>query len=429
MKKLGRPRKTAPGEDKLPPGLRKIGSRYYWQPTSLKEKARRKSEGLPVSVALGEDLRAARKAWGKLQGSEFLRGESAGMTAELLLQFRDEYLVSVKRLPGGRTKPRYAPDTQRSYRWTIDNTLLPAFGELPYAKFEAEAALNPGALLSSMKLQAWISEQERFAEANRALAVLSKCFGCAKLWGKTTYNPCIGVERLLTEPRGRDVEPWEVQALLVAAELCSPKLPPLPDRRPGEPNRPALCACGCGGGFELYDSQDRARRYARGHSSQGAHNGRMLSLMVRFADASGASGQDCRGLRREHATARGVAITRGKTGTRRVTAWSDEMRDIIAQALDMGPPVRGAIFCNRKGGAFSATAFQQAWKKLIRRARRLTAEAGLPALLDLKFHDIRKKAGNDAMEQGQEMHEFLGNTKEVARTDYKLRPTLVRPTK
>lgn len=378
MRKLGRPRNSKPGEPILPPGVREINGRYYWQPTSKAEAQQRKEAGLPVSIALGADLTEVRRRWGKLQRTE-LPPES-GTVAEILVRFRDEELPRLKK----SGKPKYAQKTRKNYACAVV-VLLDQFGGREYAKNAVEA--SKGGKLRTLDLQRWINQSEHGPQANRFLAAFSSAFGCAKRWGYTEYNPCFGVERAEEEARQRDVKPWEIQVLLVAAETrvhrkCSVKSP-----------------------------------------------GWNMPLMIRLVDITGASGQDIRSLRREHLTAEGVALTRGKTGNRRITEWSPELREIINAALAIGPEVRGAVFCNRKGQPYTESGFQSQWKRTLANGRKLALDAGLPPLPDLHFHDIRKKAGNDAKEQGAQMHEFLGNKEATARKHYLTRPLKVKPTK
>jgi site-specific recombinase XerD len=379
MKKMGRPRKSAPGAPTLPPGVRKIKGRYYWQPSSASEKEARREAGLPVSVALGADLTEARKAWGNLTREQIQVGE-AGTVAEILIRYRDKELTSENEWG----EPKYAAKTRTNYEHALA-VLLEEFGSRQYALNEAEA--SKGRKLRTMDVQRWLDKCAHGASANRTLATFSSAFRCAKRWGYTEYNPCIGVEYRAERARKRDVKPWEVQVLLVAAETrvnrkCSVKSP-----------------------------------------------GWNMALMIRLADITGASGQDIRALRRDHLTAEGIEITRGKTGNERLARWTPELRKIIDEALAIGPEVRGAIFCNRYGLPYTESGFQSQWRRVLTNARKLAREAGLPALPNLHFHDIRKKAGNDAKEQGASMHEFLGNKEATARKHYLTRPTKVKPTK
>lgn len=427
MKQLGRPRKSP--FDLLPAGVRKIGERFYWQPTSSKEKAARIAAGLPVSIALGDDPDAMRKAWGKLTQDKTVAYDKGGTVAEIMLRFALEELPRIKKKTG---KPLFAPKTQRSYRASIKN-ILEKFGSREYAANQVEA--SKGGKLRAMDIQQWVNAaMHGESQANRDLSVFSRAFRYAKQCGLTEYNPCLGIQRQEETPRQRDVEPWEIQVLLTACDPIKPEA--IARRAPNEPNRIVSCACGCGERFKLYDdiakrlsNRSRPRLFVRGHGSKrGFWN---MGLMIRFADLTGASAQDCRALRREHLRADGVAITRGKTGTRRLSEWTPALRELIAEALAMGPDVRGAVFCNRSGKPYSETAFAQLWSGALAFARRLAKDAGLPELDDpcgLHFHDIRKKAGNDARQQGQAMGEFLGNSEQTARKHYLTRPTKVKPT-
>jgi hypothetical protein len=249
--------------------------------------------------------------------------------------------------------------------------LLKAFGHLEYARNPVEA--SRGDKLRTMHLQRWVADLGTVM-ANRHLSCMSAAFSDAKRWGYTEYNPCHGVQRNEEEARTREVAPWEIEVLLAASTWN-------------------------------------------------------MGLMIRIADTCGFSGQDVRALRREHLKGEGIELAREKTGKRRFWQWSPELRAIIQEAWAIGPEVRGVVFCTRRGAAYTKNGFQTQWRRTLARARKMARDAGLPPIDDLHFHDVRKKAGNDAQDQGTPMHEFLGNTPETARRNYRLRAPKVKPTR
>lgn len=56
-------------------------------------------------------------------------------------------------------------------------------------------------------------------------------------------------------------------------------------RLPGEPNRTAECACGCGTTFDFYDNEGRPRRYISGHNPPNSPTADKLLALI----ASGAT--------------------------------------------------------------------------------------------------------------------------------------------
>jgi integrase len=351
---------------KLPPGVRLIRGRFYWQPSSRRGRLERKAAGLPASVPLGADPEQMRRKWAAMHNAEAL--PEAGTVAEILARFEREELDRMRK--SGR--PRYRPATRRNYARSL-RVLMAVFGAREYAANHVDA--SRGGKLRTMHLQQWVSGAEHGPQANAHLAVLSVAFECARRWGYTEYNPCKGVRRNEEQPRTRDVEPWEIEVLLAASTWN-------------------------------------------------------MHLIIRLADCCGMRQADILALHRDNIQARGIVFDQSKTRNRRqVFEWSPELRAIVAEAWAIGPEIRGAVFCTRRGKAYTSGGFQVQFRRTLQVARALALEVGLPPLVDLHFHDIRKKAGNDAEERGEEMHTFLGNTPEVSHKHYRLRGKPVKPNK
>lgn len=197
---VGRHRKT---DLDLPPGVRPIGGRFYWQPTSKRERDERKAKGLPASVPLGPVMdETARKRWAQLAGYRDDIQATVGTVAELLDLFeRDE-------LERGR-KDKTIAEYRRSLK-----ALRARFGAARYGKTAAEAMA--GRAIGKVDVQRFVRELGN-VQANRHIAVLSAVFSHAAREGKTDYNPCLGVERNVEAPREREVATWEAEVLLAAA--------------------------------------------------------------------------------------------------------------------------------------------------------------------------------------------------------------------
>jgi integrase len=187
----------------LPPGVRRIGARYFWQPTSKRERDERRAKGLPMSVALGPVMDAsARKLWAQLSGYRDDVPATDGTVAELL------HLFETYDLERGRK-----PKTISEYRRSL-TVLRARFGAARYGKTAAEAMA--GRAIGKVDVQRFVREVGN-VQANRHVAVLSAVFTYAAREGKTDYNPCLGVERNPEAPREREVEPWEAEVLLAVA--------------------------------------------------------------------------------------------------------------------------------------------------------------------------------------------------------------------
>lgn len=370
----------------LLPGVRLIGGRLFWQPTSERERDERLAAGQKISEPLGAAVRirgrvemtkAQRKAWDELTGSKDADAEE-GTVGELLAlwEFSTDGLP---RKPNG--KPR-AGGTIKSY-----TAALPAvksrFAGMRYGKTEQDAAR--GKAIGTVDVQAFVAESESLSMGNLYLAALMNTFAYAIRKGKTVYNPCEDAVKNGLDPRTREPREWEVEVLGALA-------------------RP------------------------------------LLALMMDYEGITGDRVSEILGILRSHCVAEGIRIRR-KGGKWETWEWSPELQRIFNAAARLPgatPFPASPLFPGRRGKRFTYSGFNTAWQALKAEANEeLTAgvvdpdtlelHAGL-AILDLHFHDLRSKTHDDA-EQGRvgAGAEQIGDTKAVAKKHYARREKRKKP--
>lgn len=372
----------------LPAGVKLVSGRFYWRPTSATERAARKAQGLPETVPLGSDPDAMRKAWVALQKTARPLGmPDAGTLVELLDRFERDILNGTRK----NGQPYYKPASLREHGRLL-RMLREAFGARRYARSEADAA-RPRAdgthYLRTMDVQMWITQHPSEVSANRACSLLGVVMGWGRRWGMTEYNPAAGVMKHQELPRRRDVKPWEVQALIA----------------------------GC--------------RWNRG-------------LIVHLVDLTGMRQGDVLALDESHIRPEGIVIEQAKRGRRWACEWSDELRQVIDAARAMRPratvvPMRRPyIFPTQRGNPYTGTGFRRMWAQDVERVNELLRESvddafpgAPPQIVDLHFHDLRKKAANDAKEAGQDPAALLGVNAQTANAHYlkDVRPIRTKPTR
>lgn len=180
----------------------KIGDHGVFTPDQARDMARRWA----ADVAIGGDPAETRSAQ-----------RAAPTVSELLDRYLGEHAAR-------KNKVRTAADAER----LVNKLLRPALGKLKVADITANDVARFHGGYAATPYQ-----------ANRALAVLSKAFNLAELWGlrpKGT-NPCQDVERFAEEARERSLSAAEFAALgaaLAHAEQGPLQLPPL---QPADPER------------------------------------------------------------------------------------------------------------------------------------------------------------------------------------------------
>ena len=368
-------------QSKLPPGVVQKKGRWYYRPTSERERAERAAKRLPETIPLGEaDTVEARTKWAELTG----RRPAAGKPGTV-----DE-LLNAWIAPGANGKPApvalkdngkpRAQSTVKQYVWTVKKILIPRFGPMRYGKTAIEAAR--GAAIGTVDVQRFIADVGT-TSANLAAGCLSSAFMWARRTGRTTYNPCDGVAKISQEGRQRAPKAWEVECLGAMAE----------------------------------------------------HLGRRrMALMIDFESISGWRSIDMRKLKRRQLTPEGIQSRSQKNGARQLLQWNDDLKRIIREALELPGAKRAGlfplspVFANRAGGELSGNAFWDSFRLLIRQTNEELGRCDIPlAIEDLGFHDLRSKAGDDAEDAGIDMHEFLGNTPAVASKHYARRERKIAP--
>ena len=349
-----------------PPGVFPRGERWYWQPTSARERAERKAANQPVCVPLGRAGSVeARTLWAELAG--YRSKVKDGTVAELIaLWLRDGLLLQ----PNGQ--PR-ADSTIANYRKDAA-ALEQRFGSCLYGRTAFEA--SRGEAIGTSDVQRYVAGSETKGLANRRLAVLDNVFQHAIREGLTTYNPCAEVVKNASRAREREPMPWEVEVLrTLAGRLLGLQM-----------DFEGIT------GWRIGDIQSLTRA-------------QLTADGVRLR-------QQKRGKRQ---------LWEWTPELRRIVAEAATLPG--ATAFPASP-----VFPSRRGTAQSYKAFDSAWQKLKRRANALLAACDVPlGIADLHFHDLRSKAHDDAEEQGMDGPNFLGNTKGVSRRHYRRREQKVRP--
>lgn len=352
---------------RLPAGVMPRGDRWYWQPTSKRERDERKAKGLPGSIALGKaDTRAAREKWAEVSGFRDATDEP-GSVAELLRLWQRDGLL---KQPNGELR---ADSTVTKYRRSIP-VLLEQFGAARYGKTNIEA--SRGQAIGTADIQSFVAGSPTPALANIHFAVLDNAFQHGIRVGRTTYNPCQDVVKNASNAREREPMPWEVECLRT---LASP----------------------------------------------------LLGLLMDYESITGWRISDILSLARAQLTADGVKHRHQKRGKRQLWEWTPELRRIVAEAASLPgatPFPASPVFPGRRGKQTSYRVFDEQWQALKRRTNAELAACDVTlSIEDLHFHDLRSKAHDDAEESGIEGHTFLGNTAGVARRHYRRREQKVRP--
>ena len=150
-------------------------------------RAREQARAYRTQVDNGIDPATALKEAGN-------RGQTVAQTAE---KFMDEYA------------PKNLSEKSRiDYRDSIDNHITPKLGPVPIRDLSRDQVSSWHTGIPDKKGRGEIA-------ANRALAVLSSICTQAEIWKLRTEgaNPCRHVDRFEEEPRVRDIQPEELEAI------------------------------------------------------------------------------------------------------------------------------------------------------------------------------------------------------------------------
>jgi len=377
MPPMGRKRTTNARD--LPPGVRPIGGRFFWEPTSKKERKARRAAGLPATVPLGPDEATMRRKWAELMGYAKPREDArAGAVAEILDRYEDD--VIPRRRRDGTFK--LADRTRAEYKRQLV-ILRAQFGAKRYARTEVEAA--KGGFLTTLEVQQWLDASESPVATNREFSLLRNAFKWARRWGMTFYNPCLGALPAEESARERVPAPWEREVLLACATAP-------------------------------------------------------LSLMLRHVGMTGWREGDTRLLHRFQLKPDGIYLRQSKRGARQLWEWTPELRALVEEAQERPEAKRarrlkegsGYIYVGRGGKPLTLSGFQSAWRRLLARANRLLAEACTEAgweaedvlkIEGLVFHDSRA----EAVEQADDPQAFAGHSDPRVTKRYLRSPRRIRP--
>lgn len=372
---------------KKPDGVVEKRGRWYYRPTSRRERAERAAKGLSETVPLGPAGSAeARLKWAQVTGLDVASAGTAGTVAELLASWarlddagKPQEGAPIWKKDNGKSR---AAGTVVQYAWAVRKILSPRFGAMRYGLTAADAA--NGKAIGTVHVQRLVADVGT-TSANVYVACLSSVFLWAMRKGRTTYNPCEGVATITQEGRTREPRAWEVECLGAMAE---------------------------------------------------ALGRRRLALMIDFESISGWRSVDIRNLTRGQLTPDGIRGVAQKNGHRTLLQWNDDLRRIVKEALELPGSKRGGVFplspvfAARGGRRLSGSAFWSGFRDLVNDTNAELSRCEIPLKIDdLGFHDLRSKAGDDAAEAGMEMHEFLGNTQSVAARHYARRERKVVPLK
>lgn len=360
----------------LLPGVREIDGRWYWRPTSKRERDSREKEGLPGTVTLGEaKSKAALAKWAEVSGYREAE-ENPGTVLEILALYGRGAITK-----NAQGEP-HADTTIRQYKWALE-LLKARFGACRYGKTEFEA--SRGKAIGTADIQKFVIEKG--SVGNTCLAVCTNAFNHAIRQGITTYNPC---DKAVPNAQGvRDREPleWEVECLSTLA----------------------------------------GARMALMMSFEAITGWRIVEVRTVARAQLTADGVKVKKRKRGK-----KEVWEWSPELRRIVA---EAECLPASTRFPASP----LFPNQRGRAVGYSAFYREWQELTEAVNAILA-AGITdpdtlethqalSIEDLHFHDLRSKAHDDAEDAGLSGHDFLGNSKRVADVHYSRRAKRKTPLK
>lgn len=371
---MGRPREK---HKHMPAGLRPVDGRWYWRPTDRATRALRDRlwpgrQSVPAGK-LNATTDGARRWWAEtvlpaLEGAP-LTLPAAGTVSELIGRYRRDIIPTLP-IDSGAEDKRYCGNLEK------------AFGTWKYAKSEAEAAT--GHYLRSMHVTQHLRAQEaagRPVAGNREIRCLSRIFRLAKtLWGYTEYNPCLQVEYAPETPRGVYVTDGMFGRVY-------PKASPT-----------------------LQCMMDMAQMH-------GARRGMLMKATLACITEDGVL----------------LPLNKKKRGDPQryqLIRWTDDLRAVIARALEIRAELRGGqkavadldtapLFLNRKGAAWTKTGFNSQWHRASR-------AAGF-GKHEFHFHDIKAKSLSDSPNEADAQNRGGHLDARTTRRVYRRRPVEVIP--
>lgn len=138
--------------------------------------------------------------------------------------------------------------------------------------------------------------------------------------------------------------------------------------------------------------------------------------LLQFAYITGMRQLDLILLNLTAATDDGIDYVDSKTKKRRIIAWTDELRVLWKRIAGLRKGAQAA-FLTRDGTRYTSSGFKASWRHVKLRAK----------LPDITFHDVRRKSGSDADDEGH-AQKLLGHADaKVTRKHYRAKPERVAP--
>jgi integrase len=108
-------------------------------------------------------------------------------------------------------------------------------------------------------------------------------------------------------------------------------------------------------------------------------------------------------IRRSDLTEEGIRFPHHKTDTKRIVAWSTELREVVERAKSLNGNITAlTLLHNRRGKAPDYSTVKIQWDKARKAA----------GIEDVTLHDLRALAATEAKKQGKNATELLGHTSE-----------------
>lgn len=255
-------------------------------------------------INLGHDRQAADV---KLQ--ELIAGKpTAGTIADMCFQF-----IAYQRAALATGAPELAETTIDEYENSLVKHVLPVFGAMPPSAFKPTHSAQ---YLFAQRAK------KRAVRANREMAALGSAFNFGMSKGMVASNPCHGVKRNKETPRSRRPETHEVNALTQVAK-------------------------------------------AKGKSAY------MIILIGLMVAITGRRRAEVMRLTNFALRDDGIHVIDCKTKAGQpertyLVSWSPLLRQLVAEALDMGRSTEmGYIFANEEGQPYTDSGFKTMWNRVM----------------------------------------------------------------
>jgi len=115
-----------------------------------------------------------------------------------------------------------------------------------------------------------------------------------------------------------------------------------------------------------------------------------LACIILFSYLTGMREGDVLNVRLADLVDDGIRVVQSKTGKVQMIEWSDALRSVVAEARGLRRRVGSLwLFAGRDGQPYTGNGFRAMWRRVKLRAE----------LADIRFHDLRRKAGSDITEE------------------------------